>query len=244
MGLGKFFKALEKPFRTGRSAAARANQNAANQIGQLSAQAAAEAKKMYEQRQPFYDNVVRNQTNALSSLGSLLGNISTLRQMPDAPAVVSADPALIGQAMQAARMPFTNRLRSLRRRVGGRSGSGSGSLGSFLSGNALAADRAASRAAFDAQRALQDQALQQQRENEKLRYNFDISEQDRPFTQTRAIAQDLLSTGNVNPYFNSYLGALSGQMQGAQQVANMYAQNVRPGLGSQILAPVLGGMFG
>lgn len=235
--MGSFFK-------TGRSSAARAQQNAANQIAKYSAEAMEESKKMFDKNQPYYDNVVRNQTNALNSLGGLLGNIANPRQMPNAPAVVSGDPALVGQASQIARMPFSNRLRNLRRQVGGRSGSGSGGLGAHLSGNALAADRAASRAAFDAQRALQDQALRQQRENEKLRYNYEMSEQDRPFTQTRAIAQDLLSTGSVNPYFNSYMGALSGQMQSAQQVANMYQNNVRPGIGSQILAPVLGGMFG
>ena len=235
--MGSFFK-------TGRSAAARAQQNAANQMARISAEAIAESKKMVDKGQPYYDNVVANQTRALNSLGGLLGNIAKPRQMPNVPAVVSGDPALVGQAAQIARMPFSNRLRNLRRQVGGRSGSGSGGLGAHLSGNALAADRAASRAAFDAQRALQDQALKQQRQNEVLRYEYDVSEQDRPFTQTRAIAQDLLSTGSVNPYFNSYMGALSGQMQSAQQVANMYQNNVRPGIGSQILAPVLGGMFG
>jgi len=240
--MGKLDKKLG--LRTGRSAYGRALDNAAKVSTQTAKKILDFVTEKYDQAEGYYDDVMDGYRSAYRSLGDLLSSAYTPREMPDAPAVVSADPALIGQAMQAARMPFTNRLRSLRRRVGGRSGSGSGGLGSFLSGNALAADRAASRAAFDAQRALQDQALQQERENEKLRYNYDLAEQDRPFTQTRAIAQDMLATSNVSPYFNSLVGAMAGQATGAQTAANMYGQNVRPGLGSQIIAPVLGGMFG
>lgn len=235
---------LDKPFRTGRSAARREADRAARVTTQSAEEIKDFTKEQFDNAQPFYRDILRGQGSAFRSLADLLGGVGTPREMPDAPAVVSADPALVGQAMQTARMPFTNRLRNLRRQVGGRSGSGSGGLGSFLSGNALAADRAASRAGFDAQRALQDQALQQQRENEKLRFNYDLAEQERPFTQSRAIAQDILSTGNVNPFFNSYVGALGGQATGAQAAANIYAGNVRPGLGSQILAPVAGAYLG
>ena len=123
------------------------------------------------------------------------------------------------------------------------SGAGSGGLGSFLSGNDMEANRAGSRAAFQTQRSMQDSVLNQQRSNEQLRYNYDLAEQDRPFTQKRAVLGDLLKLATNNKALPAFLQAVTGVSAANLGVADSYAKRVGPGAGSQILASWAGSGF-
>lgn len=240
----KLGKAIEKPFRTGRSAAERQAGIAGQKNAALSNELMEILREAFSDNEPLADASREGVLKGIGGLSDLLGGIDAPREEPEEMEISERDPGLIGESIQAARMPFAGRRRALRRRGGSRSGSGSGGLGSFLSGNEMQANMAGSRAAFQTQRSMQDSILNQQRSNEQLRYNYDLSEQDRPFTQKRATLKDLLNMPTTNKTIPAFLQAITGVSAANLGIADTYAKQVGAGPGSKILASWAGSGFG
>ncbi len=238
--MGRLREFEKKFIRTGNTQKQKAAQQSGADIRALNAELLGIARDEYTASKPLMDLRRRGSMQGISNLRDLFSGIDVKRPQIPAPEIFSQDPALIGQAVQAARSQFSGSRRALRRRVGGMSGSGSGGLGMALFGNELQANMASSNAAVNAQNQLQQQTLTQLRANENLRYNFDKAEQDRPFTQRRALSRDLLGMGTGNPSVNNLISAIKGAQSGSQNVANIYANATRKSPFGEIFAPMIG----
>ena len=246
-----FLSFLEKPFRTGKSAADRA-QGFANDAANKAASSQLDlAQEQFDLFKPLSEKTVATQGTALQRLSDLLAGAGDTREIPGLPEVIGGDESLAfnraGEAAQNVRSQFGNSLRN-RTRALGSSLSGSGNLGSGLSGVNLSEDRAAGLAFNDRFNQIQDQQTQdvnrQLEERERLKFNFNLLEQNRPFQDQLSASSLILGQGATNPASGALSSAFAAPANVAQNNANFRASQVKPGFGTQLISAGAGAVLG
>ena len=231
--------------------ASSAGQRASDTQAQNSAREIALTEKEFELMEPLIEARVESQLPIIKRFGDLFDTASQTRSRPNPLEVIGGDPGLAqeraSQAAQAVRSQYGNSLRNRTRNMGS-SISGSGNLGSSLSGVNLSEDRAASSAFADTFNSIKDRqeanVNRQLESNEVSRYNFDLLEQSRPLDDQMRLSSLLFGQGLTNSGATNLQGALARSTAGAAQNAATAQAGAKPTFGSRIAGAGVGAIIG